>query len=409
MQNTSFCPKNTSFFPAFALFTKQFISHKIIHFTILRILLLIWPGLVCLTGCQEPTESPTVVSDEGQISRISNIAGIPLEMIEKANLKEVWMVDKLPLGRSGRVKKIFYHDGLLFVVDRTNTLHALDGANGIIKWTQQLGKRDASFSEPYYYQDKMIMVIGNTVYECGVQSGLITYQRDLDFVPTTNVVRSQDKMFIGTTNRHFYALRMSDAVPVWQSIQPEPPTGVSALADDRVFFVCQNGALYVSRLSERDLLWSRDTEGRTPGVVVDGQQCFLPSTDTALYCFDVTDGSLLWRFHSGGDLTTLPVVTGNYVYQSIDQKALVCLDKNSDDIKGSMRWKLTDGKNVIAEKDTVSYVMTLDQQLVLMDNQTGRQILSFYVPNLNLGVTNNQDDMIFLANRQGALVALRPE
>ncbi len=397
-------------------------TFQLIHIRTKRTLLPWSPGrsagLLCLViiimmivsaGCLQQSQTTTFSTADGKTDRIKSVSGIPLEMIEKAHLKDIWMVNQLPIGHAGRVKIIFYRDKKLFAIDNRNVIYAMDGMSGVIQWSERLGKIGGSCSRPYFYQDQMLFVVDNEIVSLRLVNGEIVYRHTVDFTPTTNAARNDDKIFIGGNQRRFYALRMSDGIPVWQSNQPASPTGRLDLADDKVFFTCLNGTLYASWASKRELVWSRATEGETPGVIVDNQQCFLPSSDTVLYCFAVADGNLIWKFHAGGSLMTLPVLTEKHVYQHVDQTSMVCLDRQSEDIKGSMRWRLPEGKTFLAEKENLSYHLTLDHRLVIMDNVAGKKILSFYVPGLDIGVVNNEDDMIFLANSRGTILALQPE
>ena len=43
-----------------------------------------------------------------------------------------------------------------------------------------------------------------------------------------------------------------------------------------------------------------------------------------------------------------------------------------------------------------------------MSNVTGKMLLSFYVPNMDLYARNNEDALIFLASESGSIVTLAP-
>ena len=94
----------------------------------------------------------------------------------------------------------------------------------------------------------------------------------------------------------------------------------------------------------------------------------------------------------------------------------MCLERNGQLTIGSgglptppLRWELKDGYCLLAENGPVSYVMTLDKQLTVMDNTKGEKIKSFYIPNFDIYVCNAEDEMIFMANQDGTILALRPK
>ena len=108
---------------------------------------------------------------------------------------------------------------------------------------------------------------------------------------------------------------------------------------------------------------------------------------------------------AGGSLAELPVLTADAVYQPIQHTALLCLNRQD----GSLRWELEDGYQLLAVKNSVSYVISLDKELTLLNNQTGERTLSFYLPNVDLFAQNNEDAMIFLATSSGKVLALKPK
>ncbi len=143
-------------------------------------------------------------------------------------------------------------------------------------------------------------------------------------------------------------------------------------------------------------------------MIVDNNQCFLPSADTNLYCFDPQRGRTLWRYMAGGSLEELPVLTEKAIYQPVAHKSLVCLERQPNDPAGKLRWELPEGYCLLAENGPVSYCMTLQKELTVMSNVTGKSLLSFYVPNMDLYARNNEDALIFLASTSGSIVTLAP-
>ena len=167
--------------------------------------------------------------------------------------------------------------------------------------------------------------------------------------------------------------------------------------------------LYVSLNNKRQLIWRHQAFGDLPGVVVDQDQCFLPSDDTMLYCFDAATGKQHWKYPAGGGLRELPVLTKSAVYQHVDQKSLLCLERQSNSENGQLRWELNRGRCLLAENGTISYCLTMDDVLTLKDNLTGGTPLSFYVPHVDLYASNNENALIFLASENGTILALKPK
>jgi len=363
-------------------------------------------ALVLLTGScfrSKPSQPGTAA-----VESPPQVAGIPLTMLEKADLHTLWYISKLPMGTDAQIKQIFYHNANLYVLDNRNKLHALDGNDGVLKWAQSIGAPLLPCSRAEYYQDLLIFVVGNSVVEIKHSDGTIVHKLDLNFTPTTTAIRLDSTLFLGGDNRRFYALRRSDGIPLWQSVQPADPVGPVASLQNYVYFTCDDGALYVSQTQQRKMVWQAPTAGKVPGIALDEGQCFLPSTDTALYCFRAQTGNLMWKYYAGGPLFELPTLTDRFAYQPVKQASLLCLDRHPGRGQGAVKWQLKNGSCLLAENGPISYAMTQDNELTLMDNNTGKRLMSFYIPDLNVCVRNDQDALIFLASRNGSILALKP-
>jgi len=353
-------------------------------------------------GCKGPQPAaPTGGMGEAP----ARVAGILLEKLRQAELRVLWTASA-PVERSQRVQRLFYRGGRLYVLTDTNMLYAFDARSGIVQWSAHLAEPAVSCSIPSFYRGRMIFTLAETVVEVRESDGRVLRRMMLPVHATTNAVRTEDRLFLGGEDRRFYCLRLKDGVPLWQAIDREPPVGSVAVAADRVYFVRRDGTLYVSRTDRRVLLWKAQAAGTCPGVLVDRNQCLLPSEDTALYCFDPSTGRLLWKYLAGGALVELPALTESAVYQPVKHRALACINRSD----GSLRWELAGGRGLLAENGSRTYAVTFTHQLTIMNNTTGKQILAFSLPpEMTVFARNTEDAMIFLGDLQGRLVALQPE
>ncbi len=360
------------------------------------------------TGCQPKAEVKTrgtaAATDE-----ITRVAGIPLKMLDKADLRVNWLISKLAMGQDRRIERIFYHNGQLYLIDNSNKLYALDGAKGILLWTRSLGDSQGQCQPVEFYQDRLLVLLDKTYMELSESDGRILHKVQLKFTPTTSVARTKERIFVGSDNRRFYSLRREDGVILWQSVQPDEPVGRIAVSQGNVYFACKNGALYVSRTDKREKVWQAATNGEVCGVVVSNGQCFLPSTDTALYCFRTKSGTPMWKYLTGGALAELPILTERFAYQGVKLSSLLCMDRRPGTDQGAVKWELPNGYCMLAENGSISYAMTQNKELTLMNNDTGKRVISFYVPDMDLYVRNNEDALIFLADKEGMILSLRPK
>ncbi len=332
------------------------------------------------------------------------IAGIRPEILYRAGLRLVWPYDGLLSGSEDRVKKLFYHQGQIFVLSHNKIIYALNGKNGTIHWTRVLSQYEMDDAPVSFYDDVLVMVFGNTCVEVRAQNGEIIRETEFDFDVMTSAVRSDDRLFVGSRNRRFYAVRRRDGIALWQTVCGGRPTGAVAVQDNRVYFTAQDKTLYVSLTDKRRLLWSAPAVGELCGVLVDGNQCFMPSQDTALYCLEAETGKPLWKVRAGGALTVLPILTAQWVYQPVSYKSLICVNRED----GTEVWDLPRGRYFLAQNGSEAYVMTDDSELVRMDNKSGRRDCSIYVQGMDHFAPNREDAMIFMCSQQGHILALEP-
>jgi eukaryotic-like serine/threonine-protein kinase len=87
-------------------------------------------------------------------------------------------------------------------------------------------------------------------------------------------------------------------------------------------------------------------DGRTglSSPAVAGETVFVGSDDGGLYALSSADGTLIWRFASGGAVVSSPVVVGNAVLFGSDDGNLYVLDAKS----GRELWRYTAGSPVRA-------------------------------------------------------------
>lgn len=354
-------------------------------------------------GCAAPQAT---AEDETSTAGLYRVAGIPRDILDKAGLEVLWNID-LPMLRSKRVEHIFYRNGRVYAVDDRNTLIAVEGETGIVEWTTRLAGATEGCSTPTFPDGTILLVVGNTLVQVRASDGTILAQHEPDVSITTNAVRADSLFLFGGGDRRFHALKAKTWIPEWRTLVRRQPRGSVATTGDRVFFVTRDNTLYVSRTLDRELVWKFQANGSLCGVLVDGDQCLLPSEDTTLYCLNPSNGRVLWQHLSGGRLEELPVVTTNAIYQPVAGKSLLCVEREAREGQ-RVRWELPDGRCLLSENGDRTYALTHSNTLAVMDNARGQVILTFYTPGTELAVSNIEDNLIVLASRDGNVLALRP-
>lgn len=379
--------------------------------------LLLCAMLIALAGCsQSPDVKPQVSSAKG--IRISS------EVLNKVGLDEKWAIDSVNSG-GAKIKHILKKGNNLLIYNSDSILYCLNMDTGRTKWEKRFPKKFGNIALLSYYQNRVLLAISNNIFEIDIDSGVQSNNWEVPFKPTSTVARDENYLFVGGSDNMFYCLELPNLVGSWKSLHSNPPKGdiwidtriVEGETVGSIYFACNNGKMYATSYEKPSLLWTLETTGDIPGCVFNKDACFLPSTDTSLYCVNSQSGRIFWKFLAGGKLYDLPSITSNYVYQAVRNKSLVCLERYPDGnspasglerVSPEVVWELDKGTKFICEVGSRVYAATELGQLVVMNNNTGEKEGSIDIPGVDMIYSNPDDDYLVLANEAGAVTVLRP-
>lgn len=88
------------------------------------------------------------------------------------------------------------------------------------------------------------------------------------------------------------------------------------------------------------LLWDFRTQAPTSSdAIVSQGHTFVGSDDGFLYCLDINDGQLIWKFDAGDSVIT-PTATKNHIFAPVINGKFLCLEKKT----GNLVWEFDTGK-----------------------------------------------------------------
>jgi outer membrane protein assembly factor BamB len=167
---------------------------------------------------------------------------------------------------------------------------------------------------------------------------------------------AEEKVFIGAGG-YLNAFNETDGSLLWNFRAPAQPgyPGISAVADGMVFFGTAEpgpeGCIYALNTTTGEQIWNFTTEGyvRAPPVIVEDRLYIGGDLDGTgkLYCINATTGASLWNYTTQDRMTSVAVAYDR-VYASCGhwetdtQAAVYCLDMYD----GSYVWSFDTGRDI---------------------------------------------------------------
>ncbi len=115
--------------------------------------------------------------------------------------------------------------------------------------------------------------------------------------------------------------------------------------------------------------------------IIESDKLYFGSYDKNLYCISKYDGSLLWKFTTGGPVSSSPFLYDSKIFFGSDDTFIYCISAKD----GSLVWKVKTGGRVISSPailDGVVYCGSNDRKLYAIDAESGSNIWSFETGNV---------------------------
>ncbi len=232
-------------------------------------------------------------------------------------------------------------DGIFVIGNSDGNVYALDAETGARKWTFETGHR--VWGTPLIVSDTPSSENGHS-----------------DGTPSSENSHSDGTVYIGSMDRHFYALNLSDGQVRWDFQAQGAFASEPALLDGTLYIGAFDNRFYAidaetgtkrwdfesenwfwgSPVIYDDVVYASDVEGNIyalsaetgeevwhtafdmavrAGLALseDGSQLFVGNKNGDIYALDTADGYELWSRGSQGQVLSRPVADGTVVYESV--------------------------------------------------------------------------------------------
>jgi hypothetical protein len=131
------------------------------------------------------------------------------------------------------------------------------------------------------------------------------------------------------------AFRASDGTLIWRRDLDALTHAPVTLADDRVYVPMQDGRIVALHVETGEPVWEHRLGGSPNDILATSDFVYAGSTDNFFYALRARDGTIAWRWPTGGDVVGRPIVDKRLVYFVSYDNVLRALDKKT----GNLRWK----------------------------------------------------------------------
>ncbi|MCK4340374.1 MAG: PQQ-binding-like beta-propeller repeat protein [Phycisphaerae bacterium] len=363
----------------------------------LQVLLL---HLLCL-GTLIALHSPAALADEDFI---------PAPALHKAGLIKFWQL-QLPLEADQVLLDAYLVDDQLYLGTQDGYVFAVHAYTGAIRWLKPVTRSGYRIRRPCHAGGRVIFVTPVDVQIYDRLSGEGRARRELRFPARTAAVSDGRRFFVGGLDNRIYAFRVDGLFLDWRAVTDGPITSLPAIHGENVYVANEGGTVYACTRDRKVARWPNPafTYGPiTADLVVDDSGVYVASRDQSLYLFDLYGGLIRWRARLSSPLYEAPYVSRELAYQYSMTDGLVAVETGLDyEIEQRLRWKLPQGRQVLAVDQKYVYVRSLDEKLLAVAKKDGQVVHSIPAAGFTLGIPA-QDTTIFLASPDGKLFCARP-
>ena len=219
--------------------------------------------------------------------------------------------------------------GLVYIGDLTGVVHAVQIASGQVAWTFKTSTEIKS--SPVVSGDKVLIgSYDSNLYALGARDGKLAWKVQTEgYVHATPAI-VDGVAYIAGCDEILRGIRISDGVEVFK-MPFGAYTGASpAVVDGRAYFGTYENDVLAVDLKAKKIVWSYKHPERSfpfyssPAVL--GDRVVVGGRDKMVHALDRKTGKALWTFATGARVDSSPVVSGGLAYVGSNDGKLYVLD-----------------------------------------------------------------------------------
>jgi len=217
--------------------------------------------------------------------------------------------------------------------DHAHAYFALDG-DRLVAYSLPAGKREWMVSarpllQPTAADDIIVLVEAAGLVARRSVDGSVAWQLALSDPPTVSPAFDNGWLIVTTKSGQIGALRATDGTIVWQRSLGSPANATASLADDRVYVSTSDGRVVALRVDTGEPVWERRLGGAGNEILVSGDRLYVGTKDNFFYCVLTKDGTIDWRWRTGGDVIGQAQADERHVFFVALDNVLRAMDRKS--------------------------------------------------------------------------------
>ncbi len=288
------------------------------------------------------------------------------------------------------------------------TIEAFDAETGRTLWATRVGSSKHATSAPGANKKFVCVTNGVRLFCIRRDTGAIAWEEKLVGAPSAGCAVSEDHVWVPLDSGALeqYKLVRDDSLDRAPITRFGSRSAVSApiIADKQVAWTTLRGDFFADDMESRQ----NRVQVRTMGPIV-AQPTYWPplyyvtSRDGDLYALRAVNGAIEWHYSTASPISNSPTVVADAVYLIADSGRLRRLSPTS----GVMQWMVENQDQLLAVSKSRVYTCDMVGRLNVFDAASGSRLATLPIEFLNVRLTNQKTDRIYLLNKEGLIVCLR--
>jgi outer membrane protein assembly factor BamB len=298
-------------------------------------------------------------------------APIASAALDAAGLEKLWSTE-LTLLPGTEVRRLWLIGPYVIALDSGNTLHLMDAASGIRRWSKKVAEPGLTVEQPALDGDTLWVPATSMLVRLDAATSRALHKEPLGFMPSGGCVTNGRHVYIPDGKGWLQAVAVAeDAVP-WGRWMPSRVTSRPVVDQDVVVFAGHSGEIFATLQNIRRTVWEYRAEGPVEADLTllkqpQGNRVLVPSADYSVYAFRTRTGNLDWRFDAGEPVLKPAWPSGGQVFVFTQAVGLRALDAAT----GQPQWRFADGADFVAGAASSVYVLDRQGRLAALKRSDG--------------------------------------